>query len=796
MQKNIKQKLLTFLNTDSQFKELALALLIFAGAIIIFYSAIIFRISFLGGDFLFGFPTFFNKYMELKDLQIAKWNPYNLSGVLENVSSFIFSYLPNWFLSPLMNKNDISHSYLITELMAVFHVFLSSIFTYLLARYFKINFFGAIMAGLIFSFSGYLAYKSMYFSLIYSAVWLPLIFLFFHKGLNQKNFRDIAIAGFFMAMSASGSHQQMTFYIGLFLFFYTIFYIYTGYKKNTYKKNLNELVRLALAPLIKLLLVAFITAGSIATASIHMINYYAQTWHGINSPGLIGSSLSPLFFLFTQIIPHYFGGQNQNEIYYGNWPIIELASYVGIISLVLAFIAIITLFLKNDIVKFLLITMVFFIMFAFGVNSPVYLIFYFLVPLFKNFSTPSRALLFFVFPMALLAGFGLTIIMEKMKESLKKKISLVVNFLLASFFVFGTIIALLNFYNSGNLIKNISLSYPGTNFINGSIIIEDYLVLLLIILLVYLIMKKWFSGSVKKSVFAASLITILFIDLFIANSSFYSSKDSINPEEYYKKTPAIDFLDKQDKTNYRFAANNLLNDSMDTLYKIPSTEQLNVANFRYEEYTKGHFGSFMGKMNIDSGNRLNLLNARYLMFEKKPEEGNYQKIDGVDYLYQNLDALPRLFLIHETETINNPDDILARIDDANFNPRRTIILEKSSPLNNINDSSNEKDKALFTYYSSDQIEIYTYSQNPAMLFLSEMYYPGWKATVDGQPAEIYQTDYIFRSVYLTKGPHSIKMVFNPDDFKLGRLITAATLLLLLMYFIIDIVQNRKLEKSF
>ncbi len=785
------------INNISEIKKILLALIIFLVSFIIFFLPILRQNSFIGGDFLFGFPLYLNSFVGLEKLQISQWNPYNLTGTPNMFYGFIISYLPNWFFAFLLDVNNIGYSYLIIELMSISHIFLAAIFTYALARYLKINFWGAIISGLIFSLSGYLVYKAMYPTMIFSIAWLPLIFLFFHKGLHQKKFRDISIASFFMALSALGGHQQMTFYIGLLLFFYTIFYSYTEYKKNQIKKSLKNLIFVSLQPLIKLLFVAFITAGSLALGSLPLINYVAQTWHGPSAPAPIGSSLSPLFFLFTQIIPHYFGGMNQVEIYYGNWPVIELASYVGIISLILAFIAIITLFLKNNIVRFLLITMVFFIMFAFGVNSPIYLIFYFLAPLFKNFSTPSRALLFFVFPIALLAGFGLTVIMEKMTEGLKRKINMVISFLLTSFFVFGATITFLSFYGSGRLVKNISLSFPGTNFTNSSFIFLDFLVLLLVLLLIYLITKKWFSGSLKKTTFVASVIIILFIDLFAANSGFYSSKDSINPAEHYKRTPVIDYLDKKDKTDYRFAANNLLNDSMDTLYKIPSTEQLTVANFRYEDYTKGYFGSFMGKMDIVSGNRLNLLNVRYLMFDKKPDKGNFQKIDGIDNLYQNLDALPRLFLVHKTEVINNPDDILPQIDNAGFNPRQTVILEKPSPLISTETNwVNDKDKAVFTYYSPDQLDIYTYSQNPSILFLSEMYYPGWKAYVDEKPAEIYQANYLFRSIYLDKGPHTIKMIFDPEDFKLGRNITIATLFALLAYFIYDIAKNRKFEDCY
>lgn len=309
-----------------------------------------------------------------------------------------------------------------------------------------------------------------------------------------------------------------------------------------------------------------------------------------------------------------------------------------------------------------------------------------------------------------------------------------------------------------------------------------------------MLFKRWFNDRIKRSIFSASVIILVFLDLFLAGFSF-NYIDSINPEEYYQKPAEIDFLENQDKTNYRFAINNQLNDSIDVLYGIPGLDQVSISTLRYDEFTEGYYSDIAGSMGITHGNRLNLLNARYMLFPDSPKEGNYRKIPNTTNLYENLDALPRLFLTHNTETTINKEDILKRIDSVDFDPKQTLILEKSSPLANTSSSNdnNNKDTAVFTYYSPDKIDIYTYSLSPSMLFLSEMYYPGWKATIDGKPAEIYLANYLFRSVYLDKGPHSIKMVFEPEDFKLGRNITLVTLFVMLAYFVYDIARNRKLE---
>lgn len=279
-------------------------------------------------------------------------------------------------------------------------------------------------------------------------------------------------------------------------------------------------------------------------------------------------------------------------------------------------------------------------------------------------------------------------------------------------------------------------------------------------------------------------------DLFFLGPLPYSLNSPAKPEIFYQSNPAIEFLKNKDASDYRVADMNFFNNGYNLLYKIPDIGGLGLTNLRYEKYTKGNFSAWSGYPHIGPGNRLNLLNVRYATFKG----GNYKKISGASNLYENLDALPRLFLVHRAETVTDPDAVLKRIDNASFDPRRTIILEKPSPLAEAEAGpEEEKNIAVFTYYSPDRIDIYANSDAPSMLFLSEMYHPDWKAYVDGTPSEIYQADYLFRSVYLDKGPHSVTMIFDPEDVKLGRKITIATLSVLLSYFIYDILKNKKFE---
>ncbi len=63
-----------------------------------------------------------------------------------------------------------------------------------------------------------------------------------------------------------------------------------------------------------------------------------------------------------------------------------------------------------------------------------------------------------------------------------------------------------------------------------------------------------------------------------------------------------------------------------------------------------------------------------------------------------------------------------------------------------------------------------------MVVVSELFYPGWRATVDGTDTPIYRADHALRAVLVPAGRHSVEMVFDPLSFRVGAVISLATLL--------------------
>jgi len=148
-------------------------------------------------------------------------------------------------------------------------------------------------------------------------------------------------------------------------------------------------------------------------------------------------------------------------------------------------------------------------------------------------------------------------------------------------------------------------------------------------------------------------------------------------------------------------------------------------------------------------------------------------------IYRNNTVMPRVFIVHQAEKISQRNKIFARLRDKNFDFRNSIIIEKDLPeeilsCNNspLSDSSSVK----IVNYLPHRIDLEASMKNDGFLVLSDNYYPGWKAYVDEKQMEIYPTNYMLRSIYLTKGNHQIRFVYDPLPFKVGLGISIVALL--------------------
>jgi hypothetical protein len=150
-------------------------------------------------------------------------------------------------------------------------------------------------------------------------------------------------------------------------------------------------------------------------------------------------------------------------------------------------------------------------------------------------------------------------------------------------------------------------------------------------------------------------------------------------------------------------------------------------------------------------------------------------------VYENLRAMPRAWLANEVVSVN-PTQALDAIktgklpDGRGFDPKRTALVEVPLALNS--QSLDSQASATVAALSATHMEVRTSSTTASFLVTSDAYYPGWRASVDGQDAPLYRADYAIRGVMLAPGQHRVRFDYSLRRFYLGAGVSLLSLLAL------------------
>lgn len=156
-------------------------------------------------------------------------------------------------------------------------------------------------------------------------------------------------------------------------------------------------------------------------------------------------------------------------------------------------------------------------------------------------------------------------------------------------------------------------------------------------------------------------------------------------------------------------------------------------------------------------------------------------------VYENKDAYPRAYLVNKFQVTDEGKAQDYLLQNPGFDLRHDVILEKQLPdeitsqlKSSVLDSTSS---ANITSYNANKVTIHT-SGSPSLLILTDTYYPGWKAYVDGKETPIYRADGLVRAVYVPAGSHDIEFSYLPESFVTGvmiSLITAGVLVGVVVY---------------
>lgn len=198
-----------------------------------------------------------------------------------------------------------------------------------------------------------------------------------------------------------------------------------------------------------------------------------------------------------------------------------------------------------------------------------------------------------------------------------------------------------------------------------------------------------------------------------------------------------------------------------------------------------HLQRLAGPLNVVV-QAITLYDARSKMFVPflPSDRGRFRLVHSGDVkIYENLDVRPRAYLVHQVYAADSPATALARVRaDASVQAGQAAVVEGTLTLNTI---GTEQDTAQLVQYAAEAVEVKTNSQEAALLVLSDTAYPGWQATIDGAPAPIYTTNYLFRGVQVPAGEHVVRFVYAPTSWRRGWAVSGIAFLFWVGFIVIS-----------
>jgi hypothetical protein len=139
--------------------------------------------------------------------------------------------------------------------------------------------------------------------------------------------------------------------------------------------------------------------------------------------------------------------------------------------------------------------------------------------------------------------------------------------------------------------------------------------------------------------------------------------------------------------------------------------------------------------------------------------GNYRLIHSGDVkIYENLDVLPRAFVVYDWQWAADVAESVAMMESDEFDPRRVAVLVGDGPFPATGEGTG---KVEVVSYEPESVVLRAESDVPGLLILTDSFYPGWEATIDGEPATIYAADGLFRGLFIPAGMHEVIFAYRP-----------------------------------
>jgi hypothetical protein len=158
--------------------------------------------------------------------------------------------------------------------------------------------------------------------------------------------------------------------------------------------------------------------------------------------------------------------------------------------------------------------------------------------------------------------------------------------------------------------------------------------------------------------------------------------------------------------------------------------------------------------------------------------------DSRRMLYRNDDRIGEAWVTYGTRVVKSPEEALEYVLSAAFDPHSEVIVE--APLSNRYRSRalRPPTKAQVKRASPTQVDVEVETSQAGVLVLSDAWYPGWEASVDGDPTEILRVNYVLRGIELAAGRHWVHFEYRPASLRYGLATTCVGLAIALALFLV------------
>jgi hypothetical protein len=668
------------------------------------------------------------------------WNPYILGGLpfVDALHGDIF--YPTTilkFLFPLHRGIGI---------VLVLHVYLAGVFMYACLRGEGLSKAAAWFGGLAYMAGPYFVslFLAGHDAKIYVTTLFPLAFLLLRRAERDATLRAYAAFGLVVGLLILTSHIQMAYFAlwALGLQFLTHLY--------AVRAERGRAARAALLFAGALLL-------GVAVGAVQLYPSYVYTSRFGPRAGGLGYATSTSWSLHPEEIVSLWVPEFVAYLdgYWGRNPFKLNCESPGVIPVLLALVFL--LFAKGERRRFFGFLLVGALVYALGANTPVFRLFYAVLPGVKLFRAPSIIAFLAHFTVAFLAAHALERwAVRRAAAPVEAKRALLLLGALAAALV--VLLAL-----GGGLLGAWRALDPALTpektrafFANVSNLRTGALLGLGAIALVAWATRAALAGRLAAPTAAILLGAATLLLDWRVDRDFIRAEPL---ERYIHSDPAIEFLRARPGGPFRvlsatgrYPANYL------PIFEIESPQGFHDNRVRTFDELIMKDQSVLGRPAF-----MDLLNVRYVV-----AEGPFGGLpvvfrDGAVHVLENPTVLPRASLHRRAEVVAN-EEALARMKAPGWDPRAGVLLEQDPGVALDPAADAADDRVEIARYTPNRITISVTAAAPALLLVTNNYLPYWRASVDGAGAPLLRADYTFQAVPVPAGTHEVALTFRSPPF--------------------------------